>query len=164
MPSFADIATQVGLVVFAQTLALTVSTSHPTDAGTPPVTAQVETMAPGKTSAPFLLQTVSTGSREPIEEQGPIVEGKRTDRLVPAESIIVAEVLPAFQRDATGRDRPAGPPPEAIEACERKREGANCTFTGPNGEPSDGKCQAGPRGEPAACVPSDAKRNSPRNR
>jgi|GEM_PF-769949 len=40
----------------------------------------------------------------------------------------------------SGGDRPHGPPPEAISACQGKANGAACTFTGRRGEQLTGTC------------------------
>jgi hypothetical protein len=43
------------------------------------------------------------------------------------------------QGDDSG-DRPHGPPPEAISACQGKAAGAACSFTGRRGEQLTGTC------------------------
>ena len=42
--------------------------------------------------------------------------------------------------------RPSGPPPEAITACEGKQEGDQAQFTGKQGETVTGTCQSGKDG------------------
>lgn len=48
-----------------------------------------------------------------------------------------------------GADRPHGPPPEAISACQGKSDGAACTFTGRQGEQLTGTCFSPPARPPA---------------
>jgi len=52
-----------------------------------------------------------------------------------------------------------GPPPEALEACKGQQDGAGCRFIAPRGETVAGVCRSGPRGEPPACMPKDARFN-----
>lgn len=42
--------------------------------------------------------------------------------------------------NGNGGDRPHGPPPEAISACQGKANGAACTFVGRRGEQLTGTC------------------------
>jgi hypothetical protein len=58
----------------------------------------------------------------------------------------------ACAQPAGGKDRPPGPPPEALAACKSAAAGAACTFTSPQGAVS-GSCWA-PEGKPLACNPT----------
>lgn len=42
---------------------------------------------------------------------------------------------------AQQRERPQGPPPEAIEACEGLTEGDSVSFESPRGDTLEGECQ-----------------------
>ena len=42
---------------------------------------------------------------------------------------------------AQQRERPQGPPPEAIEACEGLAEGDSVSFESPHGDTLEGECQ-----------------------
>ena len=46
------------------------------------------------------------------------------------------------------------PPREAVEACNKKSEGDECSFTGRRQDKISGQCRMGPRGEKMACVPT----------
>lgn len=70
---------------------------------------------------------------------------KRQDRL---DSEAVIRIIAEGGRPARG-----GPPPEAINACQQLKDRSACSFSDPSGNAVDGVCQAGPRGEAAACVP-----------
>lgn len=56
-------------------------------------------------------------------------------------------------------DRPPGPPPEAIKACEARKAGDACSFTASRGK-EDGSCWA-PEGRPLACRPKGAPAGGP---
>lgn len=135
MPGPADLIAQIGLVLFAQALAF----------ATVPGPSEAETRQP-------IIVTISApeaNSRAPVEIVGPVVNGKHTDRLVPAATIVAQ----SEDKQRSGHGERNGPPPEAISACEVITEGAACSFTGRDGAEIEGICLSGPRGEPAACAP-----------
>ena len=92
----------------------------------------------------------------PVEMAGTVVAGKYTDRLVPLRAALIAQAAEVDRRNGPAdKARPAGPPPEAITACETVNDSQTCTFAGPEGDAVHGTCRAGPRGKPAACAPAD---------
>ena len=151
MPNLPDLATQVGLVVFAQALAFAVTPSTgPGEDTVGPEATTIVVPAASHDDAPFTFQV-------PVEVAGTPVAGKRTDRLVPGSSpMSVAPVLVA-QAGERGL-RPArerrGPPREAIRACTPLKAGAACSFANREGRGVEGTCRPGPRGEALACVPT----------
>lgn len=74
--------------------------------------------------------------------------------LAALSACVIAQAQPQGQGD-----RPAGPPPEAIKACEAKKSGDACHFTTPRGK-EDGSCWA-PEGRPLACRPKGAPAGGP---
>lgn len=64
--------------------------------------------------------------------------------------------VPATAQPGGGqqRERPQGPPPEALAACKSLASGAACSFTGRRGAMT-GTCVA-PQGQELACRPKDA--------
>ncbi len=52
-----------------------------------------------------------------------------------------------------GKRKRRGPPPEAIEACEGKSEGDQCSFEGGRGETVEGTCINPPRNNDLVCAP-----------
>lgn len=69
---------------------------------------------------------------------------------LPMASAIAADSRP---------ERPKGPPPEAMTACESLSKGDACSVSTPHGEMS-GHCKAPPSGQegPLACVPEGGPR------
>lgn len=64
-----------------------------------------------------------------------------------------------------GRDRPHGPPPEAIEACTDLSEGEACSFTGRRNDKVEGTCIVPQSGkEELACAPEGGPPNERRQR
>lgn len=63
------------------------------------------------------------------------------------------------QGEQQGPPQEAGPPEEALAACEGKSEGATCEFTGPRNDPISGTCQT--IEEQLACVPEGGPQGGP---
>ena len=59
-------------------------------------------------------------------------------------SAVMAQTQGGPPQGDNGADRPHGPPPEAIAACQGKTAGAVCTFTGRRGEQLPGTCFSPP--------------------
>jgi hypothetical protein len=70
----------------------------------------------------------------------------------------ISLMLPAFATAQPSggqqRERPQGPPPEALAACKSLASGAECSFTGRRGAMT-GTC-VGPQGQELACRPKNA--------
>ena len=67
-------------------------------------------------------------------------------------SAVLAQTQGGPPQGENENDRPHGPPPEAIAACQGKSDGAACTFTGRRGEQLTGTCftpPTKPAGPPA---------------
>ena len=56
---------------------------------------------------------------------------------------------------ASGSNGLPPPPKVAVDACQNLSSGADCSFTGKNGESVSGTC-LGPQGKPLACIPAGA--------
>lgn len=150
MPSIAQFATPVGLVLFTYAFALMISASSPSEAETQPAF----TVVPATAVDPHAPGTRMLAP--PVEMAGTVVAGKYTDRLVPLRAALIAQAAEVDRRNGPAdKARPAGPPPEAITACETVNDSQTCTFAGPEGDAVHGTCRAGPRGKPAACAPAD---------
>lgn len=73
-------------------------------------------------------------------------------------------VLPMVVSANPGGDRPPGPPPEAIEACETLQVDDVCSFEGRDDELLTGTCMEGPRSDlPLACAPEGHRGPPPRD-
>ncbi|MDA8870047.1 hypothetical protein N9H93_01485 [Rhizobiaceae bacterium] len=146
MPKLTEFAAQAGLVIFAQALAMMLSTAAYSDADLPavPVASQIDN--------PFAAEPM-VDFADTIEIPGTLVAGKLTHRLVPNDPILLAQ----SQRPAKGENGRRGPPKEAIAACAQKTEDMVCSFAGRDSTAIEGTCKAGPRGEAPACMPAGGK-------
>lgn len=148
MPSFPDLATQAGLVIFAQALAFMATPAVSNETGAKPAVVMLDRAPLPVVGMPFALMPA------PIEVPGTVVAGKLTDRLVPADTDVVAQSNTTDRAQGSKRARPGRPSAEAIDACRTKQKAATCSFAGRNGDAVEGLCRPGPRGEPAACMPA----------
>lgn len=85
---------------------------------------------------------------------------KNTLRLVSGIMVVMSVVLIPFlilaDSEEPQRERPKGPPPEMIAACEDKSVGDACEFVSPRGDTVSGTCQNSPRDESQlVCMPNE---------
>jgi hypothetical protein len=72
-------------------------------------------------------------------------------------------LLPLVALANPGGNRPPGPPPEAVEACESLEVDDECSFEH-RGEQLNGTCTEGPRSDlPLACLPEGHQGPPPRD-
>lgn len=83
------------------------------------------------------------------------IRRKRGAQLALVAAALWASAAFAHPKSGDGpRDHRAGPPPQAMAACESLNSGDSCSFTGKHGQAS-GSCWA-PNDKPLACRPTNA--------
>lgn len=146
MRSLANGATQVGLVVALQGLALVATPSVAPDMA--PVQLVLDR---GEETGASNLE----GPRRPAAASGLAeapVHTKRQDRLVHDGALrIAAETRPQSQDE---------PPRAAIIACQSKAEESRCTFSGGRGETVEGICRLDRAPRRVVCAPEGTARQS----
>lgn len=140
MPNLADLATQVGLVVLAQALAIVATPQAAPDPDQPPETAGYS--RPAGTD----LATVAAGKGPSAAASGDVTaHGKLQDRLVPE---LIAQDGARLSKGDRGLPRQ-----QTVYVCEGGATESGCTFRMLERVAVDRLCPGDAQGSTSSCVP-----------